>query len=73
MKNSLLKFKKNHPGIYISKYNGLDIKISNYAKGKWELSIVDYSKIDDNDYLIYNDFDNSKKALVTLANKFFNN
>lgn len=72
MKNSLLKFKKNHPGIYTSKYNGLDIKISNYSKSKWQLSITDESKVGD-DYEIYTDFDNSKKALVTLANKFFNN
>lgn len=72
MKSSLLKFKKNHPGIYTSKHNGLNIKISNYVKGKWQLNITDESKVGD-DYEIYTDFDDSKKALVRLANKFFNN
>lgn len=67
-----LKFKKDSKGLYKSTYNGLVIIISNYATGKWELSIVDYTKINDDEYLIYNEFSSSKKSLLNLANTFFN-
>ena len=67
-----LKFKKESKGLYKSIYNGLVIILSNYAPGKWELSIVDYSKVNDDEYLLFNDFANSKKSLLNLANIFFN-
>lgn len=67
-----LKFKKASKGLYRSFFNGLEIQISSYAPGKWELTIFDSSKINDEDYLIYNDFATSKKTLLNLANEFFN-
>ena len=67
-----LKFKKASKGFYISFFNGLEIQISSYAPGKWELSITDNTKVNDGDYLIYNDFATSKKDLLNLVNKFFN-
>ena len=67
-----LKFKKYSKGLYRSFFNGLNITISNYAPGKWELSITDNSKVNDDDYLLFNDFANSKKSLLNLANEFFN-
>ena len=66
-----LKFKKENKGLYKSTYNGLEITLSNYAAGKWELSIIDDTKINDDEYLIYNEFSTSKKELLYLANNFF--
>ena len=67
-----LNFKKENKGLYKSNYNGLEIILSNYATGKWELSIIDDTKINDDEYLIYNEFSTSKKSLLNLANNFFN-
>lgn len=67
-----LKFKKENKGLYKSIYNGLEIIISNYAVGKWELSIINDTKINDDEYLIYNEFSSSKNSLLNLANNFFN-
>ena len=68
----ILKFKKENKGVYKSNYNGLEIVISNYSAGKWELSIIDETKIKDDEYLIYNEFSSSKKSLLNLANNYFN-
>lgn len=67
-----LEFKKESKGLYKSTYNGLEITLSNYASGKWELSIVDDTKTNDDEYLVYNEFSSSKKSLLKLVNSFFN-
>ena len=71
----VLKLEKKSKGVYKlvigEELKGIEITISQYGSGKWELSVIDFSK-EESEMMLLHDFDNSKRNLLKILANYYN-